>query len=305
VNLAHGKLPADRVVDGRDIGPLLLGQTTTSPREAHFYFAGYTLQAVRQGPWKLALTPQPETMGQGVSADAAGQGPRLYNLDDEIGEQTNVAAEHPDVVARLQDLAAKINADLGGPAPAGRRPAGRVESPVLLYPAESPPRAKKTRPAADAKPVALDALKVGDSLTSDQAPQVAGRAITITCEVEPQAGDGVIVSHGGSAMGYTLYLKDNRAVFAVRHAKQVTRVTSAELPAGRLTLQAQLTAAAMLTLSVNGQTVEPVKAPGPLPGQPMEDFDVGFDAKNPVDDYDGSKRWQGPIQKFAITTGPS
>ena len=94
-------------------------------------------------------------------------------------------------------------------------------------------------------------------------------------------------------MGYTLYLKDNRAVFAVRHAKQVTRITSAELPAGRLTLQAQLTAAAMLTLSVNGQSVEPVKAPGPLAGQPVEDFNVGFDAKNPVDDYDGSEAFPG------------
>jgi arylsulfatase A-like enzyme len=305
VNLAHGKLPADRVIDGRDIGPLLWGQTTTSPREAHYYFAGYTLQAVRQGPWKLALTPQPETMGRGVSADAAGQGPRLYNLDDEIGEQTNVAAQHPDIVARLQDLAAKMNAELGGPTPPGRRPAGHVENPVLLYPAESPPRAKKTRPAANATPVSLDALKMGDSLTSDQAPQVAGRAITITCEVEPQPGDGVIVSHGGSAMGYTLYLKDNRAVFAVRHAKQVTRVTSPELPAGRLTLQAQLTAEAVLKLSANGQSVEPVKAPGPLAGQPMEDFDVGFDAKNPVDDYDGSKRFRGTIRKLAITVGAS
>ena len=143
VNLAHGTLPADRVIDGRDIGPLLLGQTTTSPREAHYYFAGYTLQAVRQGPWKLAITPQPETMGQGVNADAAGQGPRLYNLDDEIGEQTNVAAQHPDVVQRLQDLAAKMNADLGGQAPPGRRPAGHVENPVLLYPAESPQRARR------------------------------------------------------------------------------------------------------------------------------------------------------------------
>ena len=141
-------------------------------------------------------------------------------------------------------------------------------------------------------------------MTSDQAPQVAGKPFTITCEVEPPPAGGVIVAHGGSAMGYTLYLKDNRAVFAVRHGKQITRVTSSELPAGRLTLQAQLTAGAMLTLSVNGQSVEPVKAPGPLPGQPMEDFNVGFDAKNPVDDYDGSKRLQGTIQKLAITTGP-
>jgi len=145
VNLAGGMLPADRVIDGRDITPLLMAESTAAPREAHFYFSGYTLQAVRQGPWKLALAPQAETMGKGVAADAAGPGPRLYNLDDEIGEQTNVAVQHPDVVQRLQDLAAQMNAELGGPAPAGRRPAGSVANPVTLYPAENPSRGGNRR----------------------------------------------------------------------------------------------------------------------------------------------------------------
>ena len=302
VTLAGGTVPADRVIDGRDIAPLLLGLSTTPTREAHYYFAGYTLQAVRQGPWKLALSPQPETMGKGAAADAAGQGPRLYNLDDEIGEQTNVASQHPDVLKRLQDLAANMNADIGGPAPPGRRPAGAVKDPVLLYPAEDPRRTAARQVPADAKPVALDTLKSGDSLTSDRAPQVAGRAFTITCEVEPQPADVVIVAHGGSAIGYTLYLKDHRAVFAVRHRQQVTRITSAELPAGRLTLRAQLTPESLLTLSVNGQSAESVKAPGLLAGQPVEDFNVGFDAKMTVDDYNGTQRFQGSLHKLSITT---
>lgn len=105
-------------------------------------------------------------------------------------------------------------------------------------------------------------------------------------------------------MGYTLYLQDNRAVFAVRHGKQVTRITSAELPAGRLSVEAQLAANATLLLAVNGQAVEPVKAPGLLAGQPMEEFNVGFDAQNTVDQYDGSKRFQGTIRALAITTQP-
>lgn len=302
VNLAGGTLAAERVIDGRDITPLLLGETTAAPREAHYYFAGYTLQAVRQGPWKLAITPQTETMGKGVAADAAGPGPRLYNLDDEIGEQTNLAAQHPDIVQRLQDLAAKMNADLGGQTPPGRRRAGSVENPVMLYPAENPRR--EAKPASPAKPVPLDTLQVGDSLPSSHAPQVAGKSLTIKCDVDPDPTGGVIVSHGGSVMGYTLYLQDNRAVFAVRHGKQVTRITSAELPAGRLSVQAQLAANATLLLAVNGQAVEPVKAPGLLAGQPMEEFNVGFDAQNTVDQYDGSKRFQGTIRGLAITTQP-
>jgi hypothetical protein len=105
-------------------------------------------------------------------------------------------------------------------------------------------------------------------------------------------------------MGYTLYLQDNRAVFAVRHGQQVSRVASAELPEGALTLQARLTADGVLTLSVNGKAAEPVKTPGLLGGQPMEDLDVGFDGGNTVDDYDGAKRFQGVVRNLAVVVEP-
>ena len=58
VSLAGGRVPTDRKIDGKDISPLLLGQTGESPREAQYYFAGNTLQAVRAGQWKLAITRQ-------------------------------------------------------------------------------------------------------------------------------------------------------------------------------------------------------------------------------------------------------
>ena len=121
--------------------PWSFGKSTQSPREAHYYFAGYNLQAVRQGPWKLAIAPQKETMGKDV--ERSGQKvPRLYNLDREIGEQTDLADGHPEIVAKLQALAAKMNAEIGGDSPAARRPAGMVKNPTLLYPA-----ADKARPA--------------------------------------------------------------------------------------------------------------------------------------------------------------
>ena len=39
-------------------------------------------------------------------------GRRLYNLDTEIAELADVAAQHPDVVARLQKLVQQMDADL-------------------------------------------------------------------------------------------------------------------------------------------------------------------------------------------------
>ena len=132
VALAGGTLPAKPVIDGRDISPLLFGKSSESQREANYYFHGYKLQAVRQGPWKLALMPQAETMGAGVAADASGEKPRLYNLDNDIGERTNVADKNPEIVAKLKSLAAKFNAEIA----TNRRPAGETANPRMLYPSE-------------------------------------------------------------------------------------------------------------------------------------------------------------------------
>jgi arylsulfatase A len=142
VALAGASVPAEPKIDGRDISPLLLGKTNRSPREAHFYFSGYTLQAVRQGPWKLALTPQAEGLGTKAAIPPSKQ-PRLYNLDAEVNEQTDLSEQHPDIVKNLQDLAAAMSAEIGAPSPSARRPAGTVENPVTLYPTEPRPASKR------------------------------------------------------------------------------------------------------------------------------------------------------------------
>ncbi len=135
VSMAGGILPSNPVIDGRDISSLLFGKSKESQREAHYYFTGYKLQAVRQGPWKLAIATQPDTAGQQASENPK-TNPRLYNLDYEIGESTNLAAKHPDIVVQLQNLAGKMNAEIGGDNPSSRRPAGHVENPTTLYPME-------------------------------------------------------------------------------------------------------------------------------------------------------------------------
>lgn len=147
MKIAGAEMPAEPVIDGRDLSPLLFGQSKESPREAHYYFSGYRLQAVRQGPWKLAIATQPESMSQEVASDAK-TNPRLYNLDQEISERTNLAAQHPDIVAKLTALAAAITAEIGGNAPQSRRPPGEVENPVTLYPTSDKP---KERPALKSK----------------------------------------------------------------------------------------------------------------------------------------------------------
>jgi arylsulfatase A len=122
--LAGAALPANRKLDGVDIWPVLAGMAGEKPpRNEFLYFRGLTLDAVRSGPWKLHLALADAVPGKQKSAPQ----PQLFNLANDIGEAKNVAADHPDVVRRLQALAEKVRGDLGvtdvGP---GCRPLGRV-----------------------------------------------------------------------------------------------------------------------------------------------------------------------------------
>jgi len=134
VALAGGTVPTDRKIDGANIAPLLLGQAKEAARPAHYFFAlNAKLEAVRSGPWKLAIALQSENAGKPQEKAPVPFVPRLYNLDTDIGERADVAAEHPDIVKKLQEFVAAMDADLGvaGRGP-GVRPPDRVASPLPL-----------------------------------------------------------------------------------------------------------------------------------------------------------------------------
>ena len=130
VELAGGKVPKKPKIDGEDIWPLLSGQTTVSPHQALFYFLSTKLEAVRSGPWKLAIAPQGTGLPKNAAEPVKHTGPRLYNLDTDIGELNDVAAQNPDIVARLQKFVDQMDTDLGvtGRGP-GVRPPGQVSHP--------------------------------------------------------------------------------------------------------------------------------------------------------------------------------
>ncbi len=105
--LSGAKAPTDRIIDGKDITPLLRGEPEAkTPHRAFFYRRGKDLYAVRSGPWKLFL----KNYRWSNATVPAGT---LYNLREDIGETTDVSAHHPDTVARLQALAQASRIDLG------------------------------------------------------------------------------------------------------------------------------------------------------------------------------------------------
>ena len=104
--LAGAKPPGDRKIDGRDIAPLLLAKPgAATPHKAFYFYARGQLHAVRSADWKLFFT-------RGKKA-AKGEAAALYNLASDIGETTDVLADHAGVAKRLAKLAMGMRADLG------------------------------------------------------------------------------------------------------------------------------------------------------------------------------------------------
>jgi arylsulfatase len=119
--LAGARVPADRTIDGKDIWALMTDPKAKTPYKEFFYYFERQLGAVRSGNWKLVLERK-----RGSRRIAAG----LYNLGEDIGEQNDVSAQHPEIVRRLTALADKIREDIGdsvtGTTGKNVRPPGRA-----------------------------------------------------------------------------------------------------------------------------------------------------------------------------------
>jgi len=90
-------------LDGVNLLPFLTGETKAAPHERLFWrYADRDLFAIREGNWKLVQSHTPT--------------PQLFNLDTDIGERTDVSAQHPDIVTRLQAAWDDWNGTLKPPA---------------------------------------------------------------------------------------------------------------------------------------------------------------------------------------------
>ena len=132
--ISGGKIPSDRIIDGKDIWPILNGTTTDHPREAFFYYQMDQLQAVRSGDWKLFVAMDPKKRNWGKPEGKKELA--LFNLASDIHEDRNVAAENPEIVKKLIAHAEAARKDLGDVDRPGKgqRKAGWVDnaSPRLL-----------------------------------------------------------------------------------------------------------------------------------------------------------------------------
>ncbi len=115
--LTGADLPT-RKIDGHDIGPLLFAEGDAStPWDHLLYYRRRQLQAIRMGDWKYHL-PLQETHPQWTSARPIGPGrkAKLINLADDLKEQKDVAADHPEVIQKFESLLKSAESVLGNDA---------------------------------------------------------------------------------------------------------------------------------------------------------------------------------------------
>ncbi len=111
--LAGVAMPRDRIIDGKDIAPLLLGKRgAKTPHDRFFYQQGGKLAGVRSGEWVFLVKGE------------------LYNLKRDLGQKKNVAKSNPDVVKKLRGVLKEFAANIK----AHSRPVGVVKNSRTLVP---------------------------------------------------------------------------------------------------------------------------------------------------------------------------
>ncbi|OGJ85933.1 MAG: arylsulfatase [Candidatus Raymondbacteria bacterium RifOxyC12_full_50_8] len=118
--IVNTSLP-EKPIDGVNMLPLMEGKKNAHPRDSFYFYYDGELHAVRQGAWKLHV-PHSYRSYRGVEPGKDGYpgsyatgttGLALYDLEKDIGETTNIAAEHPGVVERLNVLVEQARGELG------------------------------------------------------------------------------------------------------------------------------------------------------------------------------------------------
>ncbi len=101
-------MPSDRIMDGYDMSPMLLGKGP-SQRNLMIYYNGDEVYAMRKGRYKAHFTTY---SGYTKEAPQKHDPPLLFDIPNDPGERFDVAAEHPEVIADIKAELGKYQAAL-------------------------------------------------------------------------------------------------------------------------------------------------------------------------------------------------
>jgi arylsulfatase A-like enzyme len=139
-NITDAKLPKNKI-DGKDVWDIWTGDSNQCPHEAYyFYYHVNELHGIRYGNWKMYFPHRYRTLN-GRKGGENGLPIKydyntidqieLYDLSKDISETTDVAADNPEVVTKIQELGDKMRMELGDKLTEsvgnGSRPIGKIE----------------------------------------------------------------------------------------------------------------------------------------------------------------------------------
>ena len=123
LSVAGADQPKDRIIDGRDILPMLTGEASRSPHEALFYYHYDLLEGVRVGKWKyfrklnryvwpipLDAAAIPNKLGRDQMGN---RWPLLYDLSLDPAESYNVINTYPQVAKKLESVMEQWESETG------------------------------------------------------------------------------------------------------------------------------------------------------------------------------------------------
>ena len=240
--LAGVKPPENFKIDGTSFAPQLRGEAGTPRPFAYVQLGGHWF--VREPGFKMNEKGDLFDMSNAPFVEK----PVAPEADT---EQSKAARQRlSTALAELNPAKGKIDRDTDGP---------RRNRPIA-----NPSTHPSTQPIASIGP-----WKSGDSLAGADAPEIAGKPLEISAEIETIGTEGVIVTQGASRAGYALYLTQGKLAFAVREQKELTVIVAKEpLGNGHFNVHATLGENGGMTLQVDGKEVAQGKAPGLIPQQP-------------------------------------
>jgi arylsulfatase len=269
VDVAGAKYPravgtnSIRPMEGVSLAPAFRGKSLD--RKNPIFWEHEANRAVRDGRWKLVAKENKPW--------------ELYDIQNDRTERHDLASAEPrrarELAGLWDDYAARANVlPLGG---WRDRAQGTNASPAMDF-----------------------TLADGDHLERADAPNIVARAFSVTARFDTEGKDGVIVAQGGSGHGFTLFVKDGKAFFALRRGNTLT--VTPGLPVGDGSHNAKATAAAggVLELSLDQQPSVSARAAGLLQRMPTDGLDVGEDTGGLVGPYSEDNAFGGRIELVRI-----
>jgi arylsulfatase A len=98
--IVGAELPAQGAEDSLSFAPALLGKPNEDGRTTLVSHSNFGEFAYRDGPWKLVLRMGEPNLERSRGKPTVAE---LYNLDSDVGEQTDLAEERPEIVKRMKN----------------------------------------------------------------------------------------------------------------------------------------------------------------------------------------------------------